>query len=168
MPTFPSVSVQLTTWTTGSAPASWREMEAHLQVHPVSPQPWVLCWVPLFSLPRMRWTGCLQEGRWRGTSDATHPALPKPVRTDNFGFFNASPWLGVQLLTDKRVGLALIPCCTHAKSLASGFHHTGYLHCACGAGCVVVVTSSQFILMHVIRMVPLCTVSARANCFLNI
>lgn len=79
---FNCVPPQLTTWTTGSARASWRETAAHWPVHLVSPQPWAQWWAPPFRPPRMPWMGCLQEGRWCSASDATHPAWPVPVRTD--------------------------------------------------------------------------------------
>lgn len=167
------VPVQLTTWTTGSAQASWRETAARSLARLVSPQPWAPWWAPLFRPPRMPWMGCLQEGRWCGVSDTTHPAQPEPVRTDNLLCLTltgtaAAHWQTPWAHTDQ-----MLHSC---KEL--GFQHTGCWHQACGVGCVVVIFFffyiSDFLLICTDAcyksgfVFPLCIGSVRAKHFLGI
>lgn len=70
-----SVLSQPTTWTTGSARASWRATAARSAAHRVSPQPWAPSWAPRFTPLRTPWTGCQQEGRRCGAS-ARHSPTP--------------------------------------------------------------------------------------------
>lgn len=150
------VPLQLITWTTGSAQASWREMAAHSLAHPVSPQPWALLWALLFTPPKMLWTGCLQEGRWCGASELHSPTPPNLSRSE---LNNASLWLRLQLLTDKLPGPHTDQMLHSCKELGS--QCPCYQHQASGAGCVVLcvvlfllwVSTSWFVPMHAKRVV---------------
>lgn len=165
------VCLQLTTWTTGSARASWRETAAHSPARPVSPQPWAPWWAPPFRPPRTPWTGCLQEGRWCGASDATHPPKPEPVRTDNLLCLTLTGTAAAHWQTSWARTHQMMHSC---KEL--GYQQTGCWHRACGVGCVVVfIFLNKWFPLDLYWctlisgfMFPLCIVSVRANHFLGI